>query len=60
VEVDGEADESRRSLDIKKNRGGPRGKRIQLRFAGASFKFSEMNDDDTDQDWTEKMGRKRR
>jgi replicative DNA helicase len=51
VETNGEADETRRSLDIKKNRGGPRGKRIQLRFAGASFRFREMGEDDAEPDW---------
>jgi replicative DNA helicase len=55
VEINGESDESRRSLDIKKNRGGPRGKRIQLRFAGASFRFREMGEDDGEPDWTETM-----
>jgi replicative DNA helicase len=55
VEINGESDESRRSLDIKKNRGGPRGKRIQLRFAGASFRFREMGEDDAEPDWTETM-----
>jgi len=55
VEINGESDESRRSLDIKKNRGGPRGKRIQLRFAGASFRFREMGEDDAEPDWTSGM-----
>jgi len=59
VEINGESDESRRSLDIKKNRGGPRGKRIQLRFAGASFRFREMGEDDAEPDWTETMPAKR-
>jgi hypothetical protein len=63
VETNGEADETRRSLDIKKNRGGPRGKRIQLRFAGASFRFREMGEDEephfTDE-MTEKMPPRRR
>lgn len=56
VEANGEADETRRSLDIKKNRGGPRGKRIQLRFAGASYRFREMSDNDAD--WTDDMADK--
>jgi replicative DNA helicase len=56
VESNGEADETRRSLDIKKNRGGPRGKRIQLRFAGASYRFREMGDNDDD--WTDDMADK--
>ena len=63
VEVDGEADESRRSLDIKKNRGGPRGKRIQLRFAGASFRFREVAEDDEPhfaEEMPDKPRRKRR
>jgi replicative DNA helicase len=63
VEVDGEADESRRSLDIKKNRGGPRGKRIQLRFAGASFRFREVIEDDEPhfaEEMPDKPRRKRR
>ena len=55
VEINGESDEGRRSLDIKKNRGGPRGKRIQLRFAGASFRFREMGEDEGEPDWTETM-----
>jgi replicative DNA helicase len=63
VETNGEADETRRSLDIKKNRGGPRGKRIQLRFAGASFRFWEMNDNEEPhftEEMTEKMPTRRR
>lgn len=59
VEVEGVVDESRRSLDIKKNRGGPRGGRIQLRFAGASFRFTEIGPDDAAPDWTETMPAKR-
>ena len=46
VESNGEVDEARRSLDIKKNRGGPRGGRIGLRFAGATFRFREAEMDD--------------
>jgi len=61
VEVDGEPDESRRTLKVDKNRGGERYKRIPLRFAGASFRFQESSDvggDDGD-DWIDGMEKKR-
>lgn len=61
VEVDDEPDMSRRTLLIAKNRGGKPMERIPLKFAGASFRFSEASyEEPKEPDWTEKMGRKRR
>lgn len=61
VEVDDEPDMSRRALLLAKNRGGKPMERISLKFAGASFRFSEAPyEEPQEPDWTEKMRRKRR
>lgn len=61
VEVDDEPDMTRRTLLLGKNRGGMPMEGIPLKFAGASFRFSEAPyEEPQEPDWTEKMGRKRK
>jgi len=59
VAVDGEPDQTQRRLLVGKNRGGPRGAAIPLRFTGASFRFRESSDDDGDEGhWIDEMEKK--
>lgn len=54
-------DMTRRSLFMSKNRGGRPMERIPLRFAGASFRFTECDDEPQEPDFTEQMsGRSKR
>jgi hypothetical protein len=41
-----EGNEARRRLFIGKNRGGPRGDTIPLAFAGASYRFTESEEEE--------------
>lgn len=61
VEVDGEFDMSRRQLFMPKNRGGKPMERIPYRFAGASFRFTECDEELQESHFTEQMsGRSKR
>jgi replicative DNA helicase len=60
VEIDDEFDMTRRTLIVEKNRGGPPKVKIPLRFAGASFRFREAEQEDVEPEhWTSSMSKKK-